>query len=93
MSPDSDAVARECAGTRPQHEVEGVFGVDRQTADLGAVHGQWPRDVAGLLTIAVEAQGYQAGRGKSDGLPLENDGGLCGIAAGEDRCCGLLGTE
>lgn len=73
--------------------MEGVLGVDGQPRDLGAVHLQGPRDVAGLLAIAVQGQGDEVGSGEVYGVPLEDDARLRGVQAAEDRPRGGLGAE
>lgn len=77
-------LARVRAGACAQHQVEDILGVNGQAADLGArdVHG--PRDGAGLAAVAEEGERAQRGGRESDGVPFEDDGGLCGVAAAQD---------
>lgn len=104
MRADGDffTLARARAGAEDQ--VERVLGVNCQTADFGAVHLEGPRDVAGLLAVAVEGQGGEVRRGEVDGVPFEDDGGLGRVAATEvwrrgggsgegGQDAGLEGTE
>lgn len=53
MGADDYLLAGEGASGGAQDQVERVFSVDGETADLGAVHLQGARDVAGLLAVAV----------------------------------------
>ena len=95
MRPHRHLVAGIGAGGRPQNQVEAILGVESQAADLGALHLHGPGDVASLLAVAVEAQGDEVGGGQVDGVPLEDDGGLGGIAAaegGRDRLGGAKGV-
>lgn len=89
----SNPLAGKGASCGPEDKVEGVLGVDGQAANLGAVHLHGSGDRARLLAVAVKAQGYQVGGRQLDGVPLQNDRGLCGIAAAEDRGGGLTGAE
>lgn len=93
MGAHDDLLAAQGAGRRAQDEVEGVLGVDGETADLGAVHLEGPGDVAGLLAVAVQRQGDEVGGGQVDGVPLEDDRGLGGIAAAQDGRAGLGGAK
>lgn len=88
-----DLLAAHGAGRRAQDEVEGVLGVDGEAADLSTVHLQGPRDVAGLLAVAVQRQRDEVGGGEVDGVPLEDDRGLGGIAAAQDGRARLGGAE
>lgn len=81
------------AGACPQNQVEAVLGVDGQAADLGAVHLQRPRDVAGLLPIAVQAQRYQVGGSELDRVPFQDNGSLRRIAAAQDWRSWLGGAK
>lgn len=86
MGLDGDLFANVSAGGCPQDEVERVFGIDRKTTDLGAVHLKRSRDVASLLAVAVQAQGDQVGSSQLDRVPFQDDGSLGRISATE---CGL----
>lgn len=93
MGSHNHLFARPRAGARPQDQVEAVFGVDCQAADLGAVHLQRPGDVAGLLPIAIQAQGHQVGSSELDGVPFQDDGSLSRIAAAQDGRGGFGGAK
>lgn len=58
-----DLVGAKGTGGGPQDEVESIIGIDRQTTDLGAVHLQGARDIAGLLAVAVQGEGDEVGGG------------------------------
>lgn len=73
--------------------MECVLGVDGQARDLGAVHLQRAGDVAGLLAVAVQGERDQICRREVYGVPFQNDGGLGGIAAAEDRGGGKGGAK
>lgn len=89
MRPHRDPLAAEGARARPQHQVEGILGIDGQAADLGALHDRGPRDVARLLVVAEQRQGDDVRGGMLDGVPLEDDRRLRCIPAAEDRRRGL----
>lgn len=93
MRPHAHALRGVCPRRGAQHEVEGVFGVDGETGDLGAVHLQGPRDVSGLLAVAVQRQGDEVGGGEAHGVPLQDDARLGGVQAAEDGPRGGLGAE
>lgn len=93
MRPHRDPLTDIRASARPQHQVKRVLSVDGQATDLGAVHLQRARDVAGLLAVAVQAQGYQVGGREGDGVPFEHDGCLRGIATADLGRRGLRGAE
>lgn len=81
------------ASARPQDQVEAVFSVDGQAANLGTVHLQRPGNVAGLLPIAIQAQGHQVGSSELDGVPFQDNGGLGRIAAAQDGGGGFGGAK
>lgn len=82
-------VAAESACAGPEHQVEDVFGVDCQSAELGAVHFGGPGYGARLAAISVQSQASELGRGDVYRVPLEDDRGLGGIAAAQDGRGGL----
>lgn len=70
MSLDLELLAAECACTRLEYQVEDVFGVDGQTAQLGAVHIAGLGDSACLAAIAVQGEAAQLGGSDVNGVPL-----------------------
>lgn len=76
------AAVRASAGL--QDEMERVFCIDLQAADLGRMRVERLGDGAGFAAIAVQRQAAQFSGRDIDGIPFEDDGGLCGIAAAED---------
>lgn len=84
MRPHRQLLAGVLPRARAQHQVEDVFGVDGQAADLGAGEVERARDAAGFAAVAVQAEGADGGGGELDGVPFEDDGGLRGVAAAEE---------
>ncbi len=66
--------------------MEGVFGVERQTRNLGGLDALVLRNDARFCAIAVETQTAQVRRRKIDLIPFEDNGCLGGIPAAEDGC-------
>ena len=69
---------------RPQHEVERVFGINRQSANLCTRDLQRPGYTARLAAIAVQTQRPYFGSRELDGIPFQHDGCLGGVAATKD---------
>lgn len=75
---DSKTLAGVCASRSAQDKVEGVFAVNSQARDLCAQ--LVARNVASLAAITVQAQTTELSGCQLDGVPLEYDGSLGGIA-------------
>lgn len=73
-----------------QDQVEGVFGVDGETADLGAACLKGTRYRAGLGAIPVEGERFERGSGQVDGIPFQDQGGLGCVAEAQDGRRGRL---
>lgn len=65
--------------------MEGVLGVNGQTADLGAACLEGAGYGASLGVVAVEGERFQGCGGQIDGVPFENKGSLSSVSQAEDR--------
>lgn len=68
-----------------QDEMEGVFGVNGQTANLGTASLERAGYGAGLGVVTVEGERFQGCGGQVYRVPFENKGCLGCIAQTEDR--------
>jgi hypothetical protein len=59
-----------CAGCCAQDEVEGIFRVDREAANLGAPRLEWPGYRASFRAITVERKRLEGRGGQVDWIPL-----------------------
>lgn len=64
--------------------------MDGQAADLGASRLQWSRDGSGFRPVAIEGERSQRCGGQVDGIPLQYERGLRGVAETQDRRGGCL---
>lgn len=71
--------------------MEGVFRIQRKSTDLCAqlVLG----DRSCLCAVSVQAQTTQLGGREINGIPFQDNAGLGGISAAEDRRRGRLGAK
>lgn len=73
------------ARSSAQDEMEGVFGVNGQTANLRTASLEGAGYGAGLGVVTVERERFQGRGGQVYGVPFENEGCLGCIAQTEDR--------
>lgn len=70
--------------------MEGILGVDCQTADFCATRFEGPRYRAGFRAIAVEGEGFQGCSSQIDRVPFQHQGRLGCISKTEDGWGGRL---
>lgn len=85
---DRELLTAECARTSLEHQVENIFSIDAQSTELRAAHFLRIGYGAGLVAVTIEGEAAQLGSRNVYGVPLENDGGLGGIATAEGGCRG-----
>ncbi len=66
--------------------MEGVFGVESQTGNLGSLYALVLGNDARFCAIAVKTQAAEVRSRKIDLIPFEDNRCLCSVPAAEDWC-------
>ena len=93
MGPDAQPLAQPSTGTRPQHKLKYVLGVQGQAGNLGAARLKRAGDVPDFAAVAVHGEGAALRRRQRQRIPFEDHRRLGRVAAAEDRRAGRVCAE